>query len=97
MTAFERGLTPKLVCFDSWYGSIENLKLVLIFGLAFFDPGTKLIGRSRVSGGKLQAASDAGLTGVNGTICWLKGFGEIKVFRVSATDGTKDFWATNLE
>ncbi len=26
--AFERGFNPALVCFDSWYDSIENLKLV---------------------------------------------------------------------
>lgn len=26
--AFERGFNPQIVCFDSWYGSIENLKLV---------------------------------------------------------------------
>ena len=38
----------------------------------------------RVSQSKLQAISNAGLAGGDGTICWLKGFGEIKVFRVRA-------------
>ena len=28
--------------------------------------------------------------------CWLKGFGEIKVFRVRATDGASEYWATSL-
>jgi putative transposase len=31
-TAQERGFTPELVAFDSWYGSMENLKLVRDFG-----------------------------------------------------------------
>jgi hypothetical protein len=50
----------------------------------------------RVSGGSLQAVSEAGLTGGNGTLCWLKGFGEIKVFRVRATDDASEYWATSL-
>ena len=32
----------------------------------------------------------------DGTIVWLKGFGEIKVFRASATDGASEDWATSL-
>jgi len=51
----------------------------------------------RVSGGSLQAVSEAGLCGGDGTIVWLKGFGQIKVFRVRATDGTSEYWATSLE
>jgi hypothetical protein len=51
----------------------------------------------RVAGSKLQAVSEAGLAGGDGTICWLKGFGEIKEFRVRATDGTSKYWATSLE
>jgi hypothetical protein len=39
---------------------------------------------------------EVGLTGGDGTICWLKGFGEIKVFRVRAIDGTSEYWATSL-
>ena len=96
MAAFERGFKPKLVCFDSWYGSIENLKLVRSLGWHFLTR-LKANRQIRVSGGKLQAVSDAGLAGGDGTICWLKGFGEIKVFRVRATDGASEYWATSLE
>jgi len=35
MTAFERGFNPQLVCFDSWYGSIDNLKLCRALGWHF--------------------------------------------------------------
>jgi hypothetical protein len=41
----------------------------------------------RVSGGSLQAVSQAGLCGADGTIVWLKDYGEIKVFCVRALRG----------
>ena len=95
LAAFERGFNPELVCFDSWYASVENLKLVRACGWHFLTR-LKSNRQVRVGTGKLQAVSEAGLCGGNGTICWLKGFGEIKVFRVRATDGTSEYWATNL-
>ena len=94
--AFERGFQPKLVCFDSWYGSIDNLKLVRSLGWHFLTR-LKANRQIRVAGGKLQAVADAGLCGGDGTVCWLKGFGEIKVFRVRATDGTSEYWASSLK
>jgi hypothetical protein len=95
LKAFERGFNPQLVCFDSWYGSIDNLKLVRSLDWHFLTR-LKANRQIRVSGGSLQAVSEAGLAGGDGTICWLKGFGEIKVFRVRATDGTSEYWATSL-
>ena len=95
MTAFERGFNPQLVCFDSWYGSIDNLKLCRALGWHFLTR-LKANRQIRVSGGTLQAVSEAGLCGGDGTTCWLKGFGEIKVFRVRATDGASEYWATSL-
>jgi len=96
LAAFERGFNPALVCFDSWYGSIENLKLVRSLGWHFL---TRLKSNRQINLNRsgLQAVSNAGLCGGNGTICWLKGFGEIKVFRVRATDGTAEYWATSLK
>ena len=96
LEAFERGFHPKLVCFDSWYSSVENLRLCRSLGWRFLTR-LKANRQIRVAGGKLQAVSEAGLTGGNGTIAWLKGFGEIKVFRIFATDGTSEYWATNLD
>ena len=96
LAAHERGFNPDLVCFDSWYGSIENLKLVRSLGWHFL---TRLKSNRQINVNRsgLQAVSNAGLTGGNGTVCWLKGFGEIKVFRVRATDGTSEYWATSFE
>lgn len=95
MTAFERGFHPKLVCFDSWYGSIENLKLVRVLGWHFLTR-LKVNRQIRVDGGKLQAVAEVGLCG-GGTVVWLKGFGEIKVFRIFATNGAAEYWATSLQ
>jgi putative transposase len=95
MNAFERGFHPHLVCFDSWYGSIDNLKLVRSLGWHFLTR-LKANRQIRVANSKLQAISEAGLTGGDGTNCWLKGFGLVKVFRVRATDGTSEYWATSL-
>jgi putative transposase len=85
-SACSRGFNPELVCFDSWYASIENLKLCRSLGWHFL---TRLREnrKVRISSGKLQAVSQAGLTGGNGTIVWLKNFGEIKVFCVRALRG----------
>lgn len=96
LEADERGFSPALVCFDSWYASVENLKLCRALGWHFLTR-LKSNRQIRVSGGKLQAVSDAGLCAGNGTLVWLKGFGQIKVFRVRATDGTSQYWATSLD
>jgi putative transposase len=95
LAAFERGFDPALVCFDSWYGSIDNLKLVRALGWHFLTR-LKSNRQIRVSGGKLLAVSNAGLCGGDGTLCWLKGFGEIKVFRVRVTNDASEYWATSL-
>jgi hypothetical protein len=95
LEAFERGFNPELVCFDSWYGSIENLKLVRSCGWHFL---TRLRSNRQINVNRsgLQAVSSAGLCGGDGTIVWLKGFGEIKVFRVRVTDDASEYWATSL-
>jgi hypothetical protein len=95
LSAHERGFMPQLVCFDSWYASIENLKLVRSLGWHFLTR-LKSNRQIRVSGGALEAVSEAGLAG-GGTVVWLKGFGSVKVFRVRTTDGASEYWATSLE
>jgi hypothetical protein len=96
LAAFERDFNPVLVCFDSWYGSVENLKLVRSLGWHFL---TRLKSNRQINVRRsgLQAVSAAGLCGGDGTLVWLKGFGEVKVFRVFATDGTAEYWATSLD
>ncbi len=95
LAAFERGFNPQFVCFDSWYSSIENLKLCRSLGWHFLTR-LKSNRQIRVKQGSLQAVADAGLGGGDGTLVWLKGFGEIKVFRVRVTDDASEYLATSL-
>jgi len=95
LKAFERGFSPQFVCFDSWYGSVENLKLCCSLNWDFLTR-LKANRQIRVRQESLQAVAEAGLTGGDGTILWLKGFGEIKVFRVRVTDDASEYWATSL-
>jgi hypothetical protein len=94
LRAHQRGFNPKLVCFGSWYGSIENLKLVRSLSWQFL---TRLKANRQINVNRsgLQAVSSAGLCG-GGTNVWLKGFGEIKVFRVRVTNDASEYWATSL-
>ncbi len=96
LAAFERGFNPQLICFDSWYASVENLRLVRALGWHFLTR-LKANRQINVSRSGLQAVADAGLCGGDGTIVWRTGFGQIKVFRVRATDGTSEYWATSLD
>lgn len=95
LQAYQRGFNPELVCFDGWYASIANLKPVRSLSW-YFLTRLKPNRQIRVGGSGLQAVSEAGLCGGDGTICRLKGYGEIKIFRVRAINGTSEYWATNL-
>ena len=93
MEAHKRGFTPQMVCFDSWYSSIGNLKLVRGLGWYFL---TRLKWNRQVNpeGKGLKAISEIEIS-ASGSVVWLKGFGMVKVFRLIATDGSAEHWATN--
>jgi putative transposase len=88
-----RGFQPALVAFDSWYSSLESLKLVRDCG---WDGLTRLKSNRQVSlqAGEPQAMSavDIAMTGV---IVHLRGYGMVKVFRAVDPHGNADYWATN--
>ena len=81
----DRGQTPRCVCFDSWYGGLDNLKLLRSFGWRWL---TRLKSNRtvRVERAPAQAASAAALSAA-GTVVWLVGYGLVKVLRIAATDG----------
>ncbi len=62
LAAFERGFNPQLVCFDSWYASVENLKLCRALGWHFLTR-LKANRQIRFGSGKLQPVAEAGLGG----------------------------------
>lgn len=93
LDAHKRGFSPRMVCFDSWYSGLENLKLVRSLGWYFL---TRLKENRQVNpeGKGLRAISELSV-GEDGRIVWLKGFGEIKVFRLIDKNGNAEHWATN--
>jgi hypothetical protein len=91
--AHQRGFQPRLVAFDSWYSSLENLKLVRSFG---WDWLTRLKSNRQVSlkAGAQQAISDVDIP-PNGLAVHLRGYGMVKVFRTVDPHGNADYWATS--
>ncbi|MDP9309948.1 MAG: transposase [Chloroflexota bacterium] len=92
-TAKSRGFAPTLVCFDSWYSSLDNLKAVRAHGWLFL---TRLKHNRLVNPdgqGNVPLSSIAIPT--NGRTVHLKGFGFVQVFRTVAPNGDADYWATN--
>ena len=91
--AYERGFRPECVCFDSWYASLKNLKLVRrLFGRFLTRlPADRLVNPDN-SGNQPLASVELAATG---TMVHLKGFGFIKVFKIVVTENHIEYWATN--
>jgi putative transposase len=91
--AKERGLSPKRVCFDSWYASVDNLKLVRQLGWVFLT-ALKCNRLIRMDFGPPTRLDEAAIP-AEGRVVYLPGYGQVKVFRVVAPDGDAEYWATN--
>ena len=91
--AAQRGFTPEAVLFDSWYSSLDNLKLIRLLGWRWTTrlKDNRLINPDR--SGNI-AVSQADIS-EQGDIVHLKGYGMIKVFRTVRTDDDAEYWATN--
>jgi len=91
--AHVRGFQPACVVFDSWYSGLENLKLVRSLGWIWL---TRLKSNRKVNPDRegLRAVSTVEV-GEAGRVVWLEGFGLVRVFKVVATDGDVEVWATN--
>lgn len=92
-TAKQRGFTPEYVCFDGWYSSLENLKLLRTLDWLWL---TRLKGNRQVNpdGKGNRALEDCDIRNA-GTRVHLKGYGFILVFRIDTPDGDTEYWATN--
>lgn len=91
--AHKRGFAPRMVCFDSWYSSIANLKLARGLGWHFL---TRLKANRQVNPDRkgLCAVSEIKIPDA-GRVVWLKGYGLVKVFRIVARDGSAEHWASS--
>ncbi|MBY0513448.1 MAG: transposase [Gemmataceae bacterium] len=91
--AHARGLRPRAVPSDGWYGGVDNLELVRDLGRTFvtrFQANRKV----RIDRGEAKAVGDQPIAAA-GTVVWLPGYGAVRVFRVVAPDGDTAHWATN--
>src|SRR5260370_6833564 len=91
--ADERGFRPKIVGFDGWYASLENLKPIRTYQWHWF---------TRLKGNRLVNPDDTGNVPLstlsippNGRVVHLKGYGFIRVFRTVAPDAAPEYWATS--
>jgi putative transposase len=91
--AKERGLQPRCVCFDSWYSSLDNLKLLRGLDWTWLCR-LKANRQVRVDFGVPQAISTLDIPPC-GRVVHLPGYGSIRVFGVVATNGDTDYWATS--
>lgn len=87
-----RGLSPRCVVFDSWFSSLENLKLVRSLEWAWLTR-LKSNRKVRVDFGPPQPISTVDVP-EQGRVVHLPGYGPIRVFRVVARDGDTAYWAT---
>lgn len=92
-TAQTRGFSPRMVLFDSWYSSLDNLKQVRGFGWHWL---TRLKSNRQVSLtlGESCAVRDLPVPD-QGVRVHLRGYGWIKLFRTVDPHGNAEHWATS--
>jgi len=91
--AAERGFTPECVVFDRWYSGLDNLKHLRHLGFRWL---TRLKSNRLVNpDGTGQRPITEVVMAASGTRVHLQGYGLILVFKIVATDGDIEFWATN--
>jgi len=95
LTAQQRGFRPECVVFDSWYASVDNLRLIRDLGWRWL---TQLKENRRVNPDRTgnRAVSACAIV-ESGTVVHLEGYGMIRVFRIVTRDGETEHWATNDE
>jgi hypothetical protein len=91
--AAARGVQPRLVCFDSWYASLENLKQLRTLHWPWLTQlkSNRLVDVQRTGNRPMRDV----LIPSQGLIVHLKGYGMIKVFKIAAPHGGIEYWATS--
>lgn len=92
-TAKERGFSPRCVVFDSWYSGTPNLKLIRSLEWVWLTrlKENRLVNPDRTGNRAVKEIVIA----ESGTVVHLKEYGMVKVFKIVATDGDIEYWATN--
>lgn len=93
LMAQQRGFAPECVVFDSWYASIDNLRLIRRCGWRWLTQ----VRRNRqvdVNRQGYRAVLECAIAAI-GTAARLKEYGAVRVFRVVAPNGDTEHRATN--
>jgi hypothetical protein len=92
--AEERGFNPEYVMFDIWYARIKNLKYIRKKNWHFLTrlKSNRLVNPDNTKNMPLEIVEIQ----PQGSIVHLKEYGFIKVFRIVATDGDTQYWATDV-
>jgi hypothetical protein len=92
-TARERGFSPEMVLFDSWYSGLDNLKVLRAQQWPWL---CRLKSNRQVNPDDTANVAVAQLDiPSQGKVVHLKGYGMVKVFQTVAKDGDVDHWATS--
>jgi len=85
----EFGLKPKFTTADSWYSCVDNLKKVKnhSLGLMFAVESNRLVSIEKGSWQQVQALDIP----ESGQMVWLRGFGEVKLFRTRLKDQLRHY------
>jgi putative transposase len=88
-----RRFIPRLVLFDSWYASIDNLKTIRDFNWHWLTrlKKNRLVNPDNTKNMQIQEIEIP----PEGRIVHLRAYGFIKVFKIVTKDGDIDYWATD--
>ena len=93
-SAADIGFKPDLILFDSWYATVENLKMIIRLEWNFL---------TRLKSNRLVKQWDSKYSQIctidiptSGLIVHMRGYGLIKVFKYIHKDKEVDYWATNV-
>ena len=91
--AKERSFQPRIVLFDSWYSSVDNLKTIRKFGWHWLTrlKKNRLVNSDNTKNMPIQEIEIP----PEGREVHLKAYGFIKVFRIVSEDGDIGYWATD--
>jgi hypothetical protein len=95
LRAKQRGFEPLYVLMDSWYSSIDNLKLITRKLGWHFICNLKANRQVSVSQGSYMAIADLGLAEKQVRKVWLKEYGWVLVCKLVAKDGDITYLATD--
>jgi putative transposase len=91
--AHQRGFEPRMVLFDGWYASLENLKAIRGYRWHWL---TRFKANRQVNPeNKGNVAVSTVAIPPEGRRVHLKGYGFVRVFRTVAPDGDAEYWATS--